>query len=373
VSVERAAPRELACAFLGALLSACAAGAIADPPGGALEGNRYRVIVSTDIGGSDEDDDQSMVHFLVYSDLFDIEGLVSSPPGAGRAVDIRQVIDEYEKDYPNLVTHSSDYPTPATLCALVHQGATDPQSGSTPPGTISAGAQHIIDRAKASDPRPLYVLVWGSITDVAQAVHKDPTIKDKIRVYFIASWNRNQDPNSFAYLDANHSDMWFIRSEETFRGWYMGGDQSGDLGNTTFVQQHVDGHGALGNYFAPLKGGSIKMGDTPTVAYLLRGDPADPTIDHWGGRYVLQAGRSRWWVDDPDPAWSYSGRDGANTVNQFRENYLRDWQARMDWCKDPAVGTTTRDDVDSEVGMHRDGVSSDQAVKGVVGAYREGR
>ena len=36
------------------------------PRGGALAGNRYRVIISTDIGGGDEDDIQSMVHYLLY-------------------------------------------------------------------------------------------------------------------------------------------------------------------------------------------------------------------------------------------------------------------------------------------------------------------
>ncbi|MGD8500889.1 MAG: hypothetical protein PVJ86_09595 [Phycisphaerales bacterium] len=35
--------------------------------GGALAGHRYRVIVSTDIGGTDPDDFQSMVHLLVGS------------------------------------------------------------------------------------------------------------------------------------------------------------------------------------------------------------------------------------------------------------------------------------------------------------------
>ena len=35
---------------------------------GALAGHRYRVLVSTDIGGTDPDDFQSMVHLLVYAD-----------------------------------------------------------------------------------------------------------------------------------------------------------------------------------------------------------------------------------------------------------------------------------------------------------------
>ena len=63
-----------------------------------LYSERYRVIVSTDIGGSDPDDFQSMVHYLLYADLFDTEGLISSPWGAGRVSDIFEVIEQYEKD-----------------------------------------------------------------------------------------------------------------------------------------------------------------------------------------------------------------------------------------------------------------------------------
>ncbi|MHC4367856.1 MAG: nucleoside hydrolase-like domain-containing protein, partial [Planctomycetota bacterium] len=46
-------------------------------------GERPRVIVSTDIGGGDPDDFQSMVHYLVYADVFETEGLISSPPQGG--------------------------------------------------------------------------------------------------------------------------------------------------------------------------------------------------------------------------------------------------------------------------------------------------
>ena len=48
------------------------------------ENDLPRIIVSTDIGGNDPDDYQSMVHLLVYGDRFDIEGLISSPPYKGR-------------------------------------------------------------------------------------------------------------------------------------------------------------------------------------------------------------------------------------------------------------------------------------------------
>jgi hypothetical protein len=175
--------------------------------------------------------------------------------------------------------------------------------------------------------------VWGSITDVAQALHDDPSIKEKIRVHFIASWNREQDPYAFRYIDQHHQDLWMIRNETTFRGWYMGGEQSGDLGNESFIDQHIAGHGALGDYFAPLKDGSIKMGDTPTVAYLLRGNPAEPSEPHWGGRFRKVEGRPHWWTDIQNPALTVNGRSGAMTVARWREAYLRDFQKRMDWCK----------------------------------------
>ena len=69
---------------------------------GALAGQRHRVLVSTDIGGTDPDDFQSMVHLLLYADVFDLEGLISSPFGPGRKEHILEVITEYEKDFENL-------------------------------------------------------------------------------------------------------------------------------------------------------------------------------------------------------------------------------------------------------------------------------
>ncbi len=104
-------------------------------------GDRPRVIVSTDIGGSDPDDFQSMVHYLVYADVFETEGLISSPPQRGRVRDILECIAAYEKDYVNLRTWSRNYPSPDALRRVTRQGAIDPQSGEQPAATISEGAR----------------------------------------------------------------------------------------------------------------------------------------------------------------------------------------------------------------------------------------
>jgi hypothetical protein len=313
-----------------------AAQRVAEPAGGALAGERYRVLVSTDLGGSDEDDMQSLVHLLLYADLFDIEGLIASPPGAGRAQHILDILDDYARDYPQLRIHSQTYPAPAALRAVTKQGALEPApaAGWSEP---TEGSRWIVAQARRPEPRPLYVLVWGSITDVAQAVHDAPDIKARIRVYFVASWNQRQDPASAAYLDTHHRDLWMIYADTTFRGWYMGGNQEGDLDNAQFVHDHVCGRGALGDLFCrlapalgPESAGRIKMGDTPSVAYLLRGNPDDPAGESWGGRFVPHPdGRPNWWIDDPDPRWQVADRPGAGTVSQYREQFLRDWQRRM--------------------------------------------
>ena len=298
--------------------------------GGALSGARVRVIVSSDIGGSDNDDYQSMVHFLVYSDVFDVEGLISSPPKQGRANHIHAVIDAYAQDYANLARSSPDYPTPGRLREITKQGATDP----APPagfGQPTEGSQWLVNRATAEDTRPLYVLVWGSITDVAQAVHDSPAIKAKLRVYAIGSWNTGNDRAARDYLFRDHPDLWWIEANSTFRGMYIGGEQDGEWGNKAFLDEHVRGHGALGDFFVA-KLEAIKMGDSPSVLYLLSGEPNDPSASHWGGRFVKTDHGPHYWTDSSDPSMAEGKYPGAKTVNVWREDFLGDWRGRMDRC-----------------------------------------
>ena len=66
------------------------------------------------------------------------------------------------------------------------------------------GSQLLVESARAEDPRPLWVLVWGSITDVAQAVHDAPDIADRIRIVSIGSWNTSQDRAARDYLFRQH-------------------------------------------------------------------------------------------------------------------------------------------------------------------------
>lgn len=262
--------------------------------------SKYRVIVSTDIGGTDPDDFQSMVHLLLYADILDIEGLISSPFGPGKKEHILQVIDEYEKDYPNLKTYSGKYPVPDSLRSITKQGATD-VAGYAGFDKSTEGSEWIVKCARKNDSRPLYVLVWGGIEDLAQALHDAPDILPKLRVYYIGGPNKKWTPDAYQYIAENFPELWIIESNATYRGWFTGGNQEGEWSNTGFPEKYIKNKGAMSSFFMTQLGGTIKMGDTPSLAWLLKGDTENPSNPGWGGQYVRAWDRPYYlYTDMPD-------------------------------------------------------------------------
>jgi hypothetical protein len=257
----------------------------------------YRVIVSSDIGGTDPDDFQSMVHLLLYADTLDIEGLISSPFGPGRKEHILKVIDQYEKDYPRLKAYSEKYPAPDSLRNITKQGAAE-VAGYAGFDKPTEGSEWIIKCARKEDSRPLYILVWGGIEDLAQALHDAPDILPKLRVYYIGGPNKKWTPDAYQYIADNFSDLWIIESNATYRGWFTGGNQEGEWSNEGFAEKHIKDKGALGTFFMTQLGGSIKMGDTPSLAWLLNSqNPEDPTLPNWGGQYAKAWERPYYFFD----------------------------------------------------------------------------
>jgi hypothetical protein len=244
-----------------------------------------RILISTDIGGTDPDDNQSMAHLLMYSDLFDIEGLVSSPSyGSGSTAEIFRMIDLYEKDLPQLLKHSSGFPKPDDLRQVTKQGrkGNAPYRGIT---TSTEGSDWIIRCAKKLDARPLWVLVWGGLEDVAQALHDAPEIQENIRVYWIGGPNKKWSANSYAYIAANFPDLWMIEVNSSYYGFFSNNQQPDVIKTTDYFERHIQGAGHLGEDFKSYYNGEIKMGDTPSLLYLMHGNPDDPMGESWGGSF----------------------------------------------------------------------------------------
>lgn len=318
----------------------------------------YRVLVSTDLGG-DPDDIQSLIHLLHYSDILRLEGILSTagPGSTPRAANVREWVQRVDLDFLREHGHPELMSEQAVL-DVVRQGA--PEARAPGPDGATDASRHLIERAHAQDPdglgRPLWVLCWGSLTDLAQALHDDPTIAPKIRIYYIGSTNTTNDPASRDFVHAGLAsqwpELWWIEngrlprfSHDTFRGYYLGGDQSGEWGNVEFIKQNIRGRGTNGGgRFAQVLGdafptaewpdGVLKEGDTPSFLYLLSpviggvGNVDDPTQPSWGGRFQPM---------DPQrfPNF-YSDLDAPAdvcqaTINRWRVDYLRDWKTR--WAR----------------------------------------
>lgn len=263
--------------------------------------NRYderpRVIISTDIGGTDPDDNQSMVHLMMYSDMIQLEGLISSPSfGNGSKEEILRMIDLYEQDYPALAEHNKGLMTPDELRAVCKQGRRGlmPLCGYD---KSSEGSEWIIRQARRKSSQPLWVLVWGTLEDVAQALHDAPEIASKLRVYWIGGPNKKWGVNSYSYIAENFPDLWMIECNASYRGFitdnkamelieeYEGVETELNKYGKGYYDYAMKGRGRMGRDFADYYGGVVKMGDTPSLLYMMNGDPDDPEAESWGGSF----------------------------------------------------------------------------------------
>jgi hypothetical protein len=244
-----------------------------------------RILISTDIGGSDPDDNQSMAHLLMYSEKFNIKGLVSSPSyGNGNKEEILRMIGLYEKDLPKLKKHQKNYPSPDYLRSVTKQGrrGNAPYIGYT---TATEGSNWIIKCAKKKSSQPLWVLGWGGLEDIAQALHDAPEIQSKIKVYWIGGPNKKWSANSYAYIVANFPKLWFIEVNASYYGFFSNNNAIDSVKSSDYYDKYIQAAGFLGKDFKSYYNGDVKMGDTPSLLYMMDGDPNNPTRESWGGSF----------------------------------------------------------------------------------------
>ena len=244
-----------------------------------------RVIISSDIGGTDPDDNQSVAHLLMYSNEIDLEGLISSPSfGDGHKGEILRMIDVYEKDLPKLSQHVSGLMTPEQLRPLVKQGRMS-EAPACGYGEPTEGSEWIVRQTRRQDDRPLYVLVWGCLEDVAQALHDAPDIAPKLRVHWIGGPNKKWGVNAYCYIIEHFPNLWMIENNTTYRG-FIYDSKNTDEWNAGFFEHHIKDAGNLGRNFAAYYKGNPKLGDIPSLLYVMNGNPENPKQQSWAGRFV---------------------------------------------------------------------------------------
>lgn len=276
-----------------------------------------RVFITTDVGGSDPDDIQSLAHLLWYSDLLDIVGISCGHPN-GKVRVAKNVISAYKQDYKRHRFELFGLVAPPDVEAVCYGGSTHEASWA-----LSTGSRKLI---KASwEKEPLLVLVWGACTDLAAAI-KHGAHRENITAHIIASWNREKDPRSFEVV--KQSDIKKVINESTFRGMYLGAGMSGRMGNRGFVETVVRPCGELGKLFWEISANinvgrySLKAGDTGSTLWAL--DKArGPGAVKWGGLYPDG-------TDSTKPEHKLGVFKGAGTIARARRFWLGNWIDRLE-------------------------------------------
>lgn len=327
-----------------------------------------RIVVCTDIapGDREPDDNESTVRLLSYADRFEIEGICCT---VGWNVDpypkewkeyADRVIDAYSKDVKNLMKRSNQtkfrsleeengkqelgyWPSAEYLHSRTMYGSQHAGIKVVGEGNDSEGSDLLIRLAKEDDPRPIWVLGWGSGNTLAQAIwryNQTATAEElkrfvqKFRIYTIT------DQDMFFPQRNNHaysSHQWLRQEfrDELLFIW----DESAWLNQNGLGSQNWDKYasliqtkGNLGKTYPKFRYGV--EGDTPSFLHLMPNglnDPDQPRQAGWGGYHIYTIA-----PDSITCCWT-NWEDGEKAISNDLEHHFypdefNDFAARMQWA-----------------------------------------
>ncbi len=325
----------------------------AQPPPAPLPAanERLRVLIETDAGG-DPDDEQSLVRFLLYTNEWDVEGIICNRARArdgenlnsertGLGIVQRQV-RAYGECYSHLVMHDTRYPKSDDLLRRTVSGYTDSEDG----------VELIIAAADSPDPRPVWYCDWGtepiSANNLKRALDKIlaergqagyEKFKNRLR---IIGHNDTGDKN-FLGDHATRLHPPFQQWVDTFspplagKRWYHRfSELTATAGGFDLQRDMLSGHGPLGALYPTNTTHAQKEGDSPTFLYLVPtglSDPTQPAWGSWAGRYGLMEhfrDRPYYWANQQDAWQDSTHRD--NTLRRWADHLQNDFRARLGWC-----------------------------------------
>jgi hypothetical protein len=333
---------------------------------------KTRVIVTTD---GEIDDECSLVRFLLYSNEWDVEGIITTSSqyhwhGHKWAGDnwIDNVMSGYRMVYPNLIKHSKDYPSPDYLKSVSFLGNVDCEGEME---KVTPGSERIVKvLLDESDKRPVWVLAWGGTNTLARALKtieenypgKMKFVAAKLRLFLI--WEQDDTYQSYIRKHWSQYNMLTIISDQfiaLFYYWqkYLPQYEQTFLKGEWMKKNILDNHGPLCAAYRALDNGDFRSeGDSPAFIYLIPTGLEtlnQPDYGGWGGRYVKV--RENTWLDPvhedgymyPDGRWCGNTAWGRLRLKMDIPNdtllteYVKpiwrwipamqnDFAARADWC-----------------------------------------
>jgi hypothetical protein len=302
---------------------------------------KARLIVLTDIGPweGEPDDAQSLVRLVLYSNEYDIEGIIPNASWCnpdtsdeGFMNRILDVIHAYGKVRDNLLVHAPGYPSEEYLLSIVKRGTChvdmaedsfdwlqssheeievhkeEIKKGILKPNVgdgLSNDGSRLIQRAlEKDDDRPLWIALWGGCGTLAQALYDMKRLYSaeemesfckKLRVYDVdgqddcGGWICHHFPQ-VTWLRADMSFWGFSETPQRFNERYGENCYVGNLENVSeeWIRKNMQSIGALGKVY-PMALWGMET-DSPSILHLVQNGLSDqdhPNWGSWGGRFTL--------------------------------------------------------------------------------------
>jgi len=314
--------------------------------------NKPRVIVTTD---GEIDDECSMVRFLLYTNGFDVEGIITTSSqyhwhGHRWTGDdwVDLYIEAYSKVYPNLLQHDKKYPSPKYLKSISSLGNVESKGEMD---FITPGFQYIVKvLLDETDNRPIWLLAWGGINTIARALksieqehpEKMEYVANKLRFFFI--WEQDSTYQSYIRPHWGKYNILTIISDQFLTIAYQWNkilpEDKQVYFKVDWMKSHIlEGHGELCSLSKAhtlvsegLKGdtsftaGDFRSeGDSPSFLHIINTglrNLESPDYGGWGGRYIKV--RENTWLD-PVPFPDYKYPEGRyNTLTAWGRKYMRE-------------------------------------------------
>lgn len=350
------------------------------------QNERLRTVVTTD---GEVDDMNSWIRCLLYSNEYDLEGLVLTSSVYHYAGDpskgvepyrwtgeqwVSEFVQLYKEVYPNLCIHAQGYPNPDELLKkikignIANVGEMDYQT---------EGATYLESLFMDDDERTLYVQTWGGTNTTARALknieekYKDTPewkeiyqkVSQKVAIYIIL----NQDASYDDYIAKHWPDLLIINDVFNFwqfaYAWKMHAPELNTRLEAKWMKENIKfNHGPLLEKYALIGDGNylegelydeqrgidaylekhpeyqrydfISEGDSPSFFYLfdfgLR-SIENPSFGGWGGRFCLN--QQHRYVNDALDYNPYTKRYEAEyTLERWFDDIQDDFKGRADWC-----------------------------------------
>ena len=334
--------------------------------------DKTRVIVTSD---GEIDDECSLVRFLLYTNEWDVEGIITSSsqyhwPGHKWAGDdwAFPYLDAYEKVYPNLIRHDKDYPSPDYLRERTVLGNVKAEGEMD---EVTPGSELIVKvLLDETDSRPVWLQAWGGTNTIARALktieekypEKMEYVANKLRLFLI--WEQDETYQNYIRPHWGKYNILTVISDQFvtyFYHWkkYLPQKQQKYLLGDWMKSHILENHGPLCSMYKAHDNGDFRSeGDSPAYFHVIPAGLRNQEHPHWGGwggRYVRI--RENTWLDPvpekgykyPEGRWYTSNAWGRTRMKKEIPNdslliaYLKptwywiadlqnDFAARADWC-----------------------------------------